>query len=65
MGRMKRVDNEGALAWARSSSECARSRGQARLAMLMAAVQTEILFEIEPTKTARYAPLAGRVAGAR
>ncbi|CAA9443186.1 MAG: hypothetical protein AVDCRST_MAG78-2640 [uncultured Rubrobacteraceae bacterium] len=31
----------------------------------MAAVQTEILFEMEPTKTGRYAPLAGRMAGAR
>jgi hypothetical protein len=42
-----RVDNEVALAWLENSLEYARSRGQARLAVLLASVRTEIVFEMK------------------
>ena len=64
MGRIERVDNEGALAWAKSSSDYARSRGRERLALLVASVRAEIAFEMRPATNAGNAPLAGRAAGA-
>jgi hypothetical protein len=54
-----RFDNEVALAWLGSSLEYAHNRGQARLAMILASVRTEIVFEMEPTKTTKSASLVG------
>jgi hypothetical protein len=42
-----RVENEVALAWLENSLAYARSRGQARLAVLLASVRTEIMFELQ------------------
>jgi hypothetical protein len=55
LNQTTRVDNEGALAWARSSSEYARTQGQARLTKLLAHVRDEIVFEMELTKGVRSA----------
>lgn len=48
-----RFDNEVALAWLGDSLEYAHDRGQARIAVLLASVRTEILFEMEPIENAR------------
>ena len=49
----RRFDNEVALVWLGDSLEYAHARGQARLAVLLASVRSEILFEMEPTENVR------------
>lgn len=59
MNQTTRFDNEVALAWLGNSLEYAHNRGQTRLAVLLASVRTEIVFEMEPTKTAKSASPVG------
>ena len=47
MDQIAKVENEVALAWLGDSLEYARSRDQARLALLLASVRTEIVFEMK------------------
>lgn len=47
MDQIAKAENEVALAWLVDSLEYARSRGQARLASLLASVRTEVVFEMK------------------
>ncbi len=62
MGRMVRIDNEGAIAWAEASLRYARGRKLSRLVGLLVAVRDEIALEMEFAKST---PLSRRRTGAR
>ena len=62
MGRMARIDNEGAIAWAEASLRYARGRKLSRLVGLLVAVRDVIALEM---KFAKSTPLSRQRTGAR